>query len=63
MRKRQRAGRPKAGQEEMWLRVPGDAPAPEDAASPAASRSEEPAYEDPWYEVLRRRLGERAASE
>ena len=47
----------------MWLRVPGGDPTPEDAEAPAASRAEEPAYEDPWYEVLRRRLGDRAASE
>jgi hypothetical protein len=61
MRKRPR--RPRPGQEEMWLTVPVSGPEPEESSAPASKRSEEPTYEDPWYQVLRKRLGDRSAAE
>jgi hypothetical protein len=63
MRKR-RVRRPRAGQDEMWFTVPASDGATDEAdvAEPPA-RHEEPTYEDPWYQVLRRRLGERASSD
>jgi hypothetical protein len=60
MRKRQRAAR--AGQDEMWLTLPTMSVEQEAAATPPR-RSDEPTYEDPWYQVLRRRLNERVGSD
>jgi hypothetical protein len=63
MRKRQRARRPETGQDEMWLTVPGGEAKAEEEAAAAPKRSDEPTYEDHWYQVLRRRIGDRSAAE
>jgi len=64
MRKR-RVRRPPAGHEEMWFTMPGAGAPAAEAASVADTpkRQEEPTYEDPWYQVLRRRLGERSSAD
>jgi hypothetical protein len=63
MRMRQRARRPRAGQDEMWLTLPPSLAEAQEEDAPAPKRSEEPTYEDHWYQVLRRRLGERSAAD
>ena len=47
----------------MWLRLPSGTAEPENPDAGAPARSEDPTYEDPWYQVLRRRLGDRSSSD
>jgi len=47
----------------MWLTVPGDGTKAEEESAPAPKRADEPTYEDHWYQVLRRRIGDRSAAE
>jgi len=63
LRLRLRARRPVKGQDDMWFTVPSSGPEDGDAGGPAPRRSEEPTYEDHWYQVLRRRSGERAPAD
>jgi hypothetical protein len=46
----------------MWFTRPTSGSAAQEAAAAAPARSEEPTYEDHWYQVLRRRLGDRSST-